>query len=136
MVIDGGGISVREARTEAEEKAKLEMKKNDHDEIKKEMEHARHEMDKARDKLKNINMGKIMNEVKDGFNKAKLDLKELKAMFTKMESDGLIHSKEGFKVEYKNRDLYINGEKQKQPVIDKYRKYFKEDHFEIEIDKE
>ncbi len=127
--------ALKEANTEIE-KATIQLKEINRDEIKKEMEHARLEMDKAKDELKNINMDKIMKEAKEGIENAKLELKELKTMFAEMEKDGLINTKEGFKIEYKNKDLYINGEKQKQSVTDKYRKYFKEDHFEIEIEKE
>jgi len=127
--------ALKEANTEIE-KAKLELKEINRDEIKKELEHAKLEMNKAKDELKNINMDKIMKEAKEGIDNAKLELKELKTMFAEMEKDGLINAKQGFKIEYKNKELYINGEKQKQPVTDKYRKYFKEDHFEIEIEKE
>lgn len=127
--------AMKEANTGLE-KAKLELKDINKDEIKKEMENAKLELDKAKDELKNINVDKIMNEAKEGINKAKLELKELKTMFTEMEKDGLIGDKHGFKIEYKNKDLYINGEKQKQSVTDKYRRYFKEDHFEMEIEKE
>ncbi len=31
---------------------------------------------------------------------------------------------------------YIDGKKQSEKITDKYRKYFKEDHFKIKIDKE
>ena len=57
-------------------------------------------------------------------------------MFTEMEQDGLINSKQGFNIEYKNKNLYINGAKQSEQVTSKYRKYFKDEHFEITIDKE
>ena len=81
-------------------------------------------------------MGKIMEEAKNGINKGKEELKQIKMMFTEMEKDGLIDSQQGFTIEYKEKDLYINGTKQKEQVTDKYRKYFKEDHFKIKIDKE
>jgi len=57
-------------------------------------------------------------------------------MFNEMEKDGLINSKEGFTIEYKNKDLYIDGKKQSEKTTGKYRKYFKQDHFKIRIDKE
>lgn len=126
---------LKEAKQEME-KAKLEIKNIDRAEIKKEMENAKLEIEKSKDEIKKIDIDKIMHEAKEGIGKAKQELKELKTMFTEMENDGLINSKNGFKIEFKNSDLYINGEKQKQPVTDKYRKYFKEDHFEMEIEKE
>ena len=81
-------------------------------------------------------MSKIMKEVQEGIEKAKQELKQVKAMFNEMEKDGLINPKQGFSIAYKGKDLYINGTKQSEQVTDKYRKYFKEDHFEITIDKE
>ena len=57
-------------------------------------------------------------------------------MFNEMEADGLINTRDGFTIEYKDKDLFINGNKQPEKVTDKYRKYFKGDHFKITIDKE
>ena len=56
-------------------------------------------------------------------------------MFNEMERDGLISTKEGFSIEYKDRSLYINGNKQTEQVTDKYRKYIKREHFRIDIDR-
>jgi hypothetical protein len=127
--------ALKEAKEEIE-KAKIEIKKIDTDEIKKEMENARKEMEKAKFEFKNIDMDKIMKEAKEGINKGKEELKQLKIMFNEMEKDGLINSKQGFTLEYKDKDLYIDGKKQPEQVTDKYRKYFKEDHFKITIDKD
>ena len=59
-----------------------------------------------------------------------------KELFTEMEKDGLINPRNGFTVEYKNKDLFINGKKQSEKTTDKYRKYFKQDHFKMTIEKE
>jgi hypothetical protein len=48
----------------------------------------------------------------------------------------LISSKEGFTIEYKNKELYIDGKKQSVKTTDKYQKYFKKEHFKITIEKE
>ena len=118
------------------EKASEEMKKIDKEAIKVELEKAKAEVEKSKVEIKKIDMKKLMEEAREGINKAKSALKELKQMFTEMEQDGLINSKQGFTIEYKNKDLYINGNKQTEQVADKYRRYFKDDHFEITIDKE
>ena len=118
------------------EKASVEMKKIDRDEIKKELENARLEVERNRGEISKINMDKIMAEAREGIDKAKTALKQLKQMFTEMEQDGLINSKHGFNIEYKDKNLYINGTRQTEQVTDKYRKYFTEEHFEITIDKE
>lgn len=130
---------VTEALKEAKEeiaKAKVEIEKVDMEEVKKELANARAEMEKSKAEIAKIDVDKIMKEAKEGIDKAKEELSAIKTMFTEMEKDGLISSKEGFKIEYKNKDLYITGNKQKQSVTDKYRKYFKDEHFEIQIDKD
>ncbi len=111
------------------EKAKLELKDIDKEAIKKEIEKSKLEIEK-------IDMNKIMDEARAGIDKAKDELKLTKEMFTEMEKDGLVNSKAGFTVEYKNKELYIDGKKQDEKTTDKYRKYFKEDHFKMTIEKE
>jgi Asp-tRNA(Asn)/Glu-tRNA(Gln) amidotransferase A subunit family amidase len=120
--------SLKDAKKEIE-KAKLEVKDIDMTEVHKELE-------KAKAEIKNINMDKIMAEAKNGIDNAKEELKQTKAMFTEMENEKLINSKDGFSIEYKNSKLYINGKEQDATTTDKYRHYFKEDHFEINISKE
>jgi len=118
------------------EKARIEIKDIDQEAIKKKLDKAKLEIDKAKLEIKNIDMDKIMSEAKAGINKAKEELKQTKEMFNEMEKDGLINSKEGFVLEYKDKALYIDGKKQSERTTDKYRKYFKKDHFRITIEKE
>jgi DNA repair exonuclease SbcCD ATPase subunit len=127
--------ALNEAKDEIE-KAKIEIKEINKDEIKKELEEARKEIEKAKQEIKKIDMSKIMAEAKQGVEEAKKELKLTKEMFNEMEKDGLINPKDGFTIEYKDKDLYINGQKQKPQVTDKYRKYMKDDHFKIKIEKE
>ncbi len=118
------------------EKAKLELKEVDKEAIKKEMDKAKKEIEKSKLEIEKIDMNKIMDEARAGIDKAKDELKLTKAMFTEMEKDGLIDSKAGFTIEYKNKELYIDGKKQDEKTTGKYRKYFKEDHFKMTIEKE
>jgi hypothetical protein len=127
--------ALKEAKKEIE-KAKVEIKDIDQDAIKKEMDKAKAEIEKSKAEIEKIDMDKIMNEAKEGIDKAKEELRMTKEMFNEMEKDGLINSKEGFTLEYKNKDLYIDGKKQSEQTTDKYRKYFKRDHFKIKIEKE
>ncbi len=127
--------ALNEAKKEIE-KAKLEIKDIDQEDIKKELDKAKLEIEKSKLEFNKIDMDKIMAEAKAGIDKAKEELRLMKEMFTEMEKDGLINSKEGFTVEYKGKDLYIDGKKQSEKLSDKYRKYFKKDHFKIKIDKE
>lgn len=129
------GKAMKEAKKELE-KAKEEIRKIDKEAIRKEMDEAKKEMDKSREELKKIDMDKIMDKAREGIKKAKEELKEMKTMITEMEKDGLVNSKEGLTLEYRNKDLYIDGKKQPKEVTDKYRKYFNKDDFKITIEKE
>ena len=117
-------------------KAQEEIKKIDRETIKKEVENARHEVENSRKEYMKVDMEKILKEAQTGIEKAKQELKQLKMMFNEMEEDGLVNSRKGFHLEYKDKNLYIDGTRQPEQVTDKYRKYFKEDHFEITIEKE
>ena len=127
--------ALAEARREIE-KAKLELKEVDQEAIKKEMDKAKKEIEKSKLEIEKMDMNKIMDEARAGIDKAKDELKLTKAMFTEMEKDGLINSKAGFTIEYKNKELFIDGKKQDEKTTDKYRKYFKQDHFKMTIEKE
>ncbi len=118
------------------EKAKMELKEVDKETIKNELAKAKNEIEKSRLEIEKIDMSKIMDEARAGIDKAKEELKLTKVMFTEMENDGLVSSKAGFTVEYKNKELYIDGKKQDAKTTDKYRKYFKQDHFKMTIEKE
>ena len=123
---------INEAMEEASkeiEKAKAEIRDIDMKSIRKELEKARIEIEKSKSALKEIDIDKILNEARSGMNEAKAALRQNKEMFYEMEKDG-------FSIEYKDRSLYINGNKQPEMVADKYRKYIKGDHFKITIDKE
>lgn len=118
------------------EKATLELKEADKEAIKKELANAKKEIEKSKTAIEKIDMNKIMEETRVGIDKAKEELKLTKEMFTEMEKEGLINSKAGFSIEYKNKQLYIDGKKQDEKTTDKYRKYFMQDNFKITIDKE
>ena len=131
-------VDMKDLNTEIQKamnEASKEIGKVNMDEVKKEMEKAKLEVEKAKLEMKKIDLDKIMLQAKDGIDQAKAELKNISSMFTEMEKDGLISKKDGFKVEYKDKTLYLNGKKQTDEVTDKYRHYFKDEHFEITIDK-
>jgi hypothetical protein len=121
--------------TKEVEKTKIEIKDLDK-EVEKEMANARKEIEKSKFEIGKIDFDKIMNEARAGIDKAKEELRSVKEMFVEMEKDGLVDPKKGFTVEYKNKELYIDGKKQNEITTDKYRKYFKNDHFKMTIEKE
>jgi predicted S18 family serine protease len=118
------------------ENARQEIKNISTEEIRKELQNARQEIERSKDELSKIDMKKIMAEAKESVEEAKMELKQIKAMFNEMEREGIIHAKDGFTIEFKDKDLYINGVKQKESVTDKYRKYINDEHFQITIEKE
>jgi tetratricopeptide (TPR) repeat protein len=79
---------------------------------------------------------KEMEKAKEGMNHAKEELRNYKEMLTDMEKDGLLSTKENYKVEYKNGDLFINGKKQPAAVADKYKHYFKKAHVTTKKEKD
>ena len=127
--------ALKEAKIEME-KAREEIRNVNTDEIKKELANAKKEVEKSRKEIQSIDMDKIMKEAREGINVAREEMKLLKTMFLEMEKDGLVDTKAGFTIEYKDKALYIDGKKQSEQVTDKYRKYIKDDHFKMTIDKE
>jgi len=116
--------------------AKETMEKIDMTTIKAELTRAKKELEAGREAMQKIDFSSIKKEVQEGIQKAGNYLREQKAMFSEMESDGLINQQKGFSIDYKKGNLYINGKKQPDSVVDKYRHYFNEDHYSIEIGKE
>jgi hypothetical protein len=119
---DNMKVEMQQALTEA----KNAISKINTEDMKKAMEEAGKALNKARLEIKQIDMDKIMKNAKEGIDKAKTKLRSMKTMFTEMEKDGLIDTKAGFDVNFKDGNLFINGKKQPQEVTDKYRKYLKE----------
>ena len=137
--VDFDKVDVEKALAEANkeiDKARLELKEIDKDMLKKEIDNAKQEIEKAKIKLDKIDMDKIMDEARVGIDKAKAELRLTREMFTEMEKDGLVNSKNGFTIEYKNKELYIDDVKQTEKTTDKYRKYFKDEDFKIRINKD
>lgn len=125
----------KEAKKELE-KAKVELSEIKTKELKKAMEEAKKEMQNAKEEFRKMDLDKILAEAKQSVADAKKEIQSLRNMFTEMEKDGLIDTKKGFKIEYKNKTLFVNGQKQPDAVAEKYSHYIKEDPFEIEIEKE
>ena len=116
--------------------AKKEMEQIDMEEINEQIEKATIEMEKSKTALEKIDFDNILKEAGKNIEEAKQMLKLQQEMFNEMEADGLIHPKDGFTIEYKDKSLYINGKKQSEPVTNKYRHYIPGNDYKITIDKE
>jgi len=118
------------------QEAKNEIDKIDVDAIKKEVNDAKTEIEKSKEEIKNIDIDEIIKEAGTGLVKAKEEMRLTKEMFDEMEKDGLIDQQQGFTIEYKNKNLFVNGKKQSDEVSRKYQHYIKGDSFKISISKE
>ncbi len=123
--------AMKDINTDELKKSMEELKRINFDDLKKEMENLKKEMELNKDHLK-IEMDKAKLELL----KAKAGLSDIKDMTIEMEKDGLLNKKESNTIEYKNKELLINGKKQSQEVTEKYRKYFKGDNFKFKFNGE
>ncbi len=78
-----------------------------------------------------IDSKKMNAEVKTALDLAKRSIthtkeehKKVKEFSDELEKDHLINKTEGYKVELRNGELYINGQKQTAEITDKYRRYY------------
>ena len=124
------------------EQAQEEIKKIDFNKINEEMKELQEKF-QSKEFKEQFNSEKLhkqiddaMSKAKEGIGKAKEELQELKSFTEELSKDGLIDKKKGYKIQWKNGNLYINGKEQPKSVSDKYRKYEKEDDYEINMNKE
>jgi len=96
------------------------------EEVKKELENVKIEMEKNK-----VNVKEEMAKAKIQIEEAKQELKAYKQLLDGLEKDGLINAKKDYSIEYKNGELFINGQKQPQDVLNKYKGYFKHDNTKI-----
>ncbi len=64
-----------------------------------------------------------MSKAKEGIERAKEKLQQIKDFTDELAADGLIDKKKGYTIEWKNGNLYINEKEQPKDISDKYRKY-------------
>jgi hypothetical protein len=107
-----------------------EVKKINMKEIAEELKDVKIELGKNKDQIKIDVQG-----AKDEIKKASANLRETREMTEEMEKDKLLNKKEGYIIEYKNQELFINGKKQSKEVSEKYRKFFKGKNFKMEQEK-
>lgn len=79
-------------------------------------------------------MEKEMQKAKVEIEKAKVTLKEYKGFVDGLEKDGLINRKEGYTLQHKDGELFINGKKATDQTYSKYRSFL-DKHKKFNIDK-
>ena len=120
--------AMKNINTDEIKKSMEELKKINFDDVKKEMEKVQKEMELNKDHFK-----MDMDKLKADMEKVKGEMGEIKNMTEEMEKDGLINKKESNTIEYKDKELIINGKKQSPEMTEKYRKYFKGDNFKFKF---
>jgi bla regulator protein blaR1 len=98
-------------------------------EIKKEMEHAKESIEKAKKEMKKVRIVREDNYGHDhGFGSSETlpGTNDYETMLKQMEKDGLLDRSKGYKVEKENEALTINGSKQSAEVYNKYLPYLKD----------
>ena len=66
-----------------------------------------------------------LKEAKEGVAKAKAELLAYKKFLTTLESNGLIDQKSNYEIRYNNGELFINGKKQPAETTNKYENFLK-----------
>jgi hypothetical protein len=64
----------------------------------------------------------------------KKDLALMTELTKALDKDELVNNKKPYKLEVKDGELYINGEKQTKQISDKYRRFYKNDNYTINND--
>ncbi len=113
-----------------------DMKKENMKEIQREMERSKDEVKRAMEELneEKFDMKESMNQAWKEIDKAKDEFKGYQEMIYSMEKEGLLSTKNDYSIKYKNGILTVNGNKQPQEVLDRYKKYFS--HEKVTIRKE
>jgi len=120
-------IDVNKSINEVQE----QIQKIDMDKIKIEMRDLQNKLNS--DVIKK-QIDEAMKNAKEGIEKAKGELKQLKEFTDELQKDGLIDKKKHYSIEWKNGgELYINGKKQPKEISGKYKRFYKKDGFKIEM---
>lgn len=106
-----------------------EVKKINWDEIQKEVQKAKLEIEKQGPQIK-----LEMEKAKVAVEKAKTELKSFKGFIDGLEKDGLINKKDGYTIDHKDGELKINGKKASDETRKKYRSFLENhDSFHIQV---
>jgi hypothetical protein len=116
-------------------------------EVKKEIEKAKAQIEKQKLNMrfdvpdideKKLRLGteKAMKKARLSIQNAKEEMKNMQAFINALQADGLIDKSKAYKIEVKEGELYINGKKQSNEVSEKYKKYYKQKNFTININED
>lgn len=98
--------------------------------MQQELDAAKKELSRSKESLK-----AEMERAKIDIRKSKDELQSYKEMITRMESDGLLNTKEDYSIDFKEGELYINNKQQPEKILEKFRPYFKNRELRIQMEK-
>ena len=82
-----------------------------------------------------LNMRQELEKAKVDVQKAKAGLQSYKTGISELEKNGLLNSREDYTIDFRNKELFLNGVKQSQETYDRYIPYFKKDNLTIKKEK-
>ena len=116
------------------EKMQKELKESfekiDFEKLKTELQKAKLEMEKLGPQIE-----KDMSKAKVEVEKAKTTLREFKTFVDALDKEGLISKKDGYSLQHKDGELFINGKKASRETYNKYREFLQK-HKEFEINQD
>ncbi|HTE25675.1 hypothetical protein [Flavitalea sp.] len=104
-----------------------EIKDLNTEEINEAMDAVKVELKKAKEELKaeNKDFKKELDNAKTDIQEAKKEIRGYQDMIYSMEKEGLVDTKNDYKIVYRDGSIFINDKKQTDAVTAKYRKYLK-----------
>ncbi len=136
-------LAMKEAQKSMEEAKKINFEK-----LKVDMARTKKDWDKQKLKLEEqlklaggqmsenrLNMQQELQKAKVSVEKARAELQSYKSGIDEMEKNGLLNSREDYIIEFKNKELWINGVRQSQEAYDHYAPVFKKDNLLIKKEK-
>lgn len=101
--------------------------------MQKQMLAVQQEMQKVKDQMRveKFNFSKEMEKAQAELDNAKKELKGYQDMIYAMEKAGLLDTKTNYSIEFKNDELFINGQKQPADITNRYKHYFRKDKITI-----
>jgi hypothetical protein len=77
--------------------------------------------------------GEAMKKARKSIEKAREEMRQMRAFTDALQADGLIDKSKPYKIEVKSGELYLNGVKQSKEINEKYKHFYKKDHFTINM---
>lgn len=94
------------------------------DQLKTQLEAAFKDLKMQQEQL-NIELRQMKPGMNPELRETRRQLQQLKNAYQEMEREGLIEKRPDNRIQFRDGDLYINGDKQSQEISEKYRHYFK-----------